>query len=165
MLTPQSALPYGAPAATVIIPGRAPWLILVPGMEQPEARNLGLTFFLQDHCVRAGRGFASFRSAKPEQYDDVAHSMATQATLREAMAAFGQRAGGLTALVAGSPRERVVVERAVNHAKGLPDMVAAPVFFTPQVYDSLPARVAFAKTLAQATSSLRNQRFAQLSRT
>ncbi len=164
MLNPQTALPYGAPAATVIVPGRAPWLILVPGMEQPTARNLGLTHFLQDVCVRSGHGFASFQSAKPEYYDDTAHSMAAGTLLRQAVAAYGRRDEKLVAIVAAAPRERVVAQRMASQAKGLPGVSVAPVIFAPQVFDSLPARVAFAKTLAQTATSLRNQRFAQLSR-
>lgn len=164
MLHPQPTLPYGAPAATVIVPGRAPWLILVPGMEQPAARNRGLTFFLQDICARSGQGFASFESARPLAYDDIAHSMATSALLRQAVAAYGRRNEKLLAIVAAAPRERVVAQRAASQAKGLPDVSVAPVIFEPQAFDSLPARVAFAKTLVQTANSLRNQRLAQFSR-
>jgi hypothetical protein len=165
MLNSQTALPYGAPAATIIVPGRSPWLIFVPGMEQPKARNLGLTVFLRDVCARSGHGFASFQSAKPEYYDDTAHSMAAHATLHQAVLAFGRRDEGFAAIVAAATRERVVAQRTASQAKGLAGATVEPIIFEPQVFESLPARVAFAKSLALTSNSLRNRRFAQLSRT
>ncbi len=149
---------YGAPVHGLIVPGRAPWLLLVPSMEAPELQNIALIEFMRAKAVTTGRGFASFLPAVPARYDDTAHSVAAKALLRQAVTAFGQPTQGF---IAAAPREQVVMQRTLSASKGMHGVLTENLPFEQAVFQSLPARQAFAKKLGLVTQSIRNQGFGQ----
>lgn len=150
---------YGVAIRGLIQPGRAPWLLLVPSMEAPELQNVALIEFMRAKAAVTGRGFASFLPAVPARYDDTAHSVAAKALLREAVAVFGQPTQGI---IAAAPREQVVMQRTLSASKGMHGVLTENLPFAQTVFQSLPARHAFAKKLGLVTQSIRNQGFGQL---
>lgn len=151
-MTMQTIIPqHGAPVQAVIQVGRGPRILLVPSMETTREKNESLIEFMRAASEKTGQGFASFLPATAGRYDDVVHSMATKALLNTSAVDFGLTGAWI---VMGARRERVVVERAFHHAKGMQNVCVTPVYFEQNLYDTLPDRVKFVRTLAQTAAAL-----------
>jgi hypothetical protein len=151
-MTIQTIIPnHGSPVQAVIQAGRGPRILLVPSMAAPQEKNEALIEFMRAATEKTGQGFASFLPATPGRFDEVGHSGATKALLNTSALDFGLTGAWI---VAGARSERVVVERAFHHAKNMQNVCVTPVYFEQSLYDTLPDRVKFVRTLAQTAAAL-----------